>query len=75
MLLSAAFNGCLSEVEELVQFATWPAAYDRLAAVTEFLAALDKAEEALEEALTAPLVSPLEANAGHELAGFVRASG
>lgn len=73
LLLSAALNGCLSEVEELVQFATWPAADDRLAAVTEFLAALDKAEEALEEALTAPpapLVSPLEANAGHELAGF-----
>ncbi|MGB2680816.1 MAG: BREX system serine/threonine kinase PglW, partial [Candidatus Competibacter sp.] len=74
LLLSAALNGCLSEVEELVQFATWPAPEDRFAAVAEFLAALDKAEEALEEALTAPptaeLVSPLEANAGHDLAGF-----
>jgi serine/threonine protein kinase len=73
LLLSAVLNGCLTELEELIQFATWPAVEDRLAAPSEFLAALDKAEEALEEALTTPSTppaSPLNANAGQVLNGF-----
>ena len=73
LTLSASINGCLAEIEELIQFATWPATEDRFGSTHEFLAALDQAEEALEEALTAPvspLASPLEANTGHELQGF-----
>ena len=73
LTLSYLVNGCLAEIEELVQFATWPSAEDRLGSTQEFLAALDKAEEALEEALTAPalpLASPLDANTGNDLAGF-----
>ncbi|GHU42425.1 protein kinase [Betaproteobacteria bacterium] len=73
LTLSALVNGCLSEIEELVQFATWPSPDDRLGTTNAFMAALDKAEEALEDELTAPastLTSPLEANAGNELNGF-----
>lgn len=73
LTLSAIVNGCLAEIEELIQFATWPLPDDRFSSTHEFLAALDKAEEALEDALTAPaspLASPLEANTGHELNGF-----
>lgn len=73
LTLSAMVNGCLAEIEELIQFATWPSTEDRFSSTGEFLAALDKAEEALEDALTAPaspLTSPLEANAGNELNGF-----
>ncbi|MCK7580650.1 MAG: hypothetical protein MZV65_36790 [Chromatiales bacterium] len=71
--LSASINGCLAEIEELIQFATWPATEDRLGSTHEFLAALDQAEEALEERSRRryrPLASPLEANTGHELQGF-----
>lgn len=73
LTLSAMVNGCLAEIEELIQFATWPSPDDRFGSTNEFLAALDKAEEALEDALTAPaspLASPLEANTGNELNGF-----
>ena len=73
LTLSAQINGCLTEMEELIQFATWPEPEDRFSSTHEFLAALDQAEEALEEALTAPaapLISPLEAKAGDELPGF-----
>ncbi len=73
LTLSAMVNGCLAEIEDLIQFATWPSAEDRFGSTGEFLVALDKAEEALEDALTAPaapLVSPLEANAGNVLHGF-----
>jgi len=69
--LSAHINGCLAEIEELIQFATWPSAEDRFGTTGEFLAALGKAEEALEESMTAPSTgSPLEANAGTRLNGF-----
>ena len=73
LTLSALVNGCLAEIEDLIQFSTWPAPDDRFGTTGEFLVALDKAEEALEEALTAPtapLVSPLEANTGSLLKGF-----
>jgi serine/threonine protein kinase len=73
LTLSAMVNGCLAEIEELVQFATWPSPDDRFSSTNEFLVALDKAEEALEDALTtpaSPLTSPLEANTGNELNGF-----
>ncbi|NMG63800.1 BREX system serine/threonine kinase PglW [Azoarcus indigens] len=73
LTLSALVNGCLAEIEDLIQFATWPSTEDRFGSTGEFLVALDKAEEALEDALTAPaspLASPLEANAGNELHGF-----
>lgn len=73
LTLSAMVNGCLAEIEELIQFATWPSPDDRFSSTNEFLTALDKAEEALEDALTAPaspLASPLEANTGNELNGF-----
>ena len=73
LTLSSMVNGCLAEIEELIQFATWPSPDDRFSSTNEFLAALDKAEEALEDALTAPaspLTSPLEANTGNELNGF-----
>ena len=73
LTLSAMVNGCLAEIEELIQFATWPSPDDRFSSTNEFLAALDKAEEALEDALTAPaspLASPLEANTGNDLNGF-----
>ena len=73
LTLSALVNGCLAEIEDLIQFSTWPAPEDRLGSTGEFLAALDKAEEALEEALTAPaapLASPLEANTGSLLRDF-----
>ncbi|MFM8442347.1 MAG: BREX system serine/threonine kinase PglW, partial [Methylococcus sp.] len=69
--LSAHINGCLAELEELIQFATWPSTEDRFGTTGEFLAALGKAEEALEEDLTAPTSgSPLDANAGTHLNGF-----
>lgn len=72
--LSASINGCLAEIEELVQFATWPSAEDRFGSTGEFLAALGKAEEALEEALTAPpggqQISPLDANKGYVFQGL-----
>jgi serine/threonine protein kinase len=74
LTLSALVNGCLAEIEDLVQFATQPSPDDRFGTTNEFLAALDKAEEALEEALTAPVSSsptfPLEANTGNNLNGF-----
>lgn len=73
LTLSSTVNGCLAEIEELIQFSTWPSTDDRFSSTHEFLASLDKAEEALEDALTAPtspLASPLEANAGNELQGF-----
>lgn len=73
LTLSAMVNGCLAEIEDLIQFATWPSPEDRFGSSGEFLVALDKAEEALEDALTAPaapLVSPLEANTGNVLHGF-----
>lgn len=73
LTLSSIVNGCLPEIEELIQFATWPCTDDRFSSTQEFLASLDKAEEALEDALTAPkspLASPLEANAGDDLQGF-----
>jgi serine/threonine protein kinase len=73
LTLSAMVNGCLAEIEELIQFATWPSPDDRFSSTNEFLVALDKAEEALEDALTSPaspLASPLEANTGNDLNGF-----
>ena len=72
LTLSAVINGCPAEIEELIQFATCPVPEDRFNSIGEFLAGLAQAEEALEEALTAPapLSSPLEANAGSELNGF-----
>ena len=68
LTLSERVNSCLTEIEELVQFATWPAATDRLESISAFLAALDTAEEAVEDALTAPAesvaTSPLDAGIG-----------
>lgn len=76
LTLSERVNGCLTEVEELVQFATWPAASDRLESIGAFLAALDAAEEAVEDALTAPVgvrqVSPLDAGMGDVIDGRFR---
>ncbi|MFO1429840.1 MAG: BREX system serine/threonine kinase PglW [Candidatus Competibacteraceae bacterium] len=72
LTLSAAIDGCPAEIEELIQLATCAAPDDRFNSIGEFLTGLAQAEEALEEALTAPvpLSSPLEANAGSELNGF-----
>jgi serine/threonine protein kinase len=77
LTLSTRLNGCSSELEELVQFATWPDAGDRFGAVGEFLARLEVVEEAVEEALTAPAsaqesVHPLDASVGDVLAGRFR---
>jgi len=76
LTLSERVNGCLTEVEELVQFATWPAASDRLESIGAFLAALDAAEEAVEDAITAPPLStqasPLDSGIGDVIDGRFR---
>ncbi len=73
LTLSSLVNGCLPEIEELIQFATWPSPEDRFNSTQDFLVALEKAEEALLEDLTAPAeqqLSPLEATAGRVIGGF-----
>ena len=54
LTLSSLVNGCLPEIEELIQFATWPSPEDRFNSTQDFLVSLEKAEEALLEDLTAP---------------------
>ena len=73
LTLSSLVNGCLPEIEELIQFATWPSPEDRFNSTQDFLVSLEKAEEALLEDLTAPAeqqASPLEANTGRVIGGF-----
>lgn len=73
LTLSSLVNGCRTEIEDLIQFATLPSPEDRFNSTQDFLVALEKAEEALLEDLTAPAeqqLSPLEATAGRIIGGF-----